>query len=209
MSRGFGAVQRRVLDALLTRGEQDRYPVVHDDVAQLAGKYADRQFALRARWRWYTLDLLGLAQCGSSRAERVSLHRAIKALEKASRVETMGQLPYPQPFAAYFNYAHQLVGGIDLNELSMVDTRWPSGSGRTLWFRLPPPHPDREPIPKDDQLAVFNVIETWRPDSFEDFAASIDHASRWTTHTGRFLAWLFCGPPGQISPALKIDEQPQ
>lgn len=168
---------------------------MHSDVAELVGRYSGRH-VVRARWRWYTLDLLDLVPCECPRAERVSFHRAIKALEKAGRVETLGQLPYPQPFAAYVNYWNQLVGGIDLNELSKVDSRWPSSPGRALWFRLSRPHLAHEPTPEDDQLAVLDFIETWRPESFEDFAATLDHDHRWTTPTGRFLTWLFCGPPG-------------
>lgn len=193
MSRGFGAVQRGVLNALVTRAEQDYYQVSHDEVAELLGEYAGPH-RVRARWRWYTIDLLDLVQFGCARTERVSVHRAIKALERTGRIQTMGQLPYPQPFAAYINYLSQLVGGVDLNELSKVDRRWPSSPGRALWFRLTAPHPDHAPIPEDDQLAVLDFIETWRPEAFEDFAATLDHERRWTTPTGRFLAWLFCGP---------------
>lgn len=201
MSRGFGAVQRRVLDALARRADHDIYRVTDDDVIELISEYDDLADeydwpkVVRARWRWYTIDLLGIAEFAGSRSERVSLHRAIKALGRAGHVETTGNLPYQQPYAAYTDYLGKLTGGIDLNELNTIDHRWPPNSGRTLWFRLPAPPQDNTATTADDQLAILDFIAHWRPDAFEDFVATLDHKRRWNTPIGRFIAWLFCGQP--------------
>lgn len=155
---------------------------------------------LRARWRWYTIDLLDLVEIDSPRSARVSLHRAIRSLHRDGRVEAVGQLPYPQPFSAHINHVDRLVGGVDLAELAGVDPRWPSRTGRALWFRLPVP--DQGAIPHDDQLAVLDFIDEWRPEPFEDFVATIDHQRRWSTPTGQCLTWLFCGSPSQARQAI-------
>ena len=186
MSRGFGAVQRRILDALVTRAARDIYAVSHDDVIELISEYNDDAerydwpHVVRARWRWYTIDLIDLVDLACPRSERVSLHRAIKALDHAGLIETAGYLPYPQPYAAQIDRFDQLIGGIDLNELHNIDQRWPRNTGRSLWFRLPAPRQGPNPIPADDQLAILEFITSWRPDAFEDFAATLDRERRWT-----------------------------
>lgn len=198
--------QRRILDALVQRAEQDVF-VLRGEAATLV---ATEDWAvgpmpvLRARWRWYTIDLLDLVEADGSRSERVSLHRAVQSLQREGRVQAAGQFPYPQPFCAYLNHVDRLVGGIDLAELTRVDPRWPSRTGRALWFRLPPP--TRDVIPRDDQLGVLDFIAKWRPDPFEDFVAMLDRRRRWSTPTGQCLAWLFCGSlaPTQQASATRI-----
>lgn len=193
MSRGLGIQQRRILDALVQRADQDAFQARGEAATLTTGE--DWQFGpvpvLRARWRWYTIDLLDLVDANSSRSTRASLHRAVWSLHRDRRVQAVGQFPYPQPFSAHINHVDQLVGGVDLFELSRVDPRWPSRTGRALWFRLPAP--DHEAIPEDDQLAVLHFIDEWRPDPFEDFVATLDRQRRWSTATGQCLKWLFCG----------------
>jgi hypothetical protein len=152
---------------------------------------------VRARWRWYTIDLLDLVEPGGRRSERVSLHRAVHRLNRAGRIQIADQdrCPYGDGywFGAYENEYGEYVGGFDLSELSTVDPRWPSGRGRTLWFRIPPPRL-REHIPEDDQLAQLEAIEDFQPDAFLDFTETRNRRQAWQSPVGRYIRWLFCGP---------------
>lgn len=51
-------------------------------------------------------------------------------------------------------------------------------------------------IPDDDQIYVLHHLQQQRPDSLEDFAATLDRRQAWTSPVGRFLAWLLCGHNG-------------
>src|SRR4051794_38044934 len=134
VSRGLGALQRRILGALVDRRDSDFY-----DASKVPDFVDPTDIPwIRARWRWYTLDLVDLAHFGDPRSERVSLRRAVHGLARTRRLETATSCPYDQPFAAWVNDFGEYFGGIDLNELRTVDPRWPS-QGRCLWFRLPLP----------------------------------------------------------------------
>lgn len=204
MSRGLGLQQRRILDALVYRAEQDFFRAHGEAAILVTGEdwAVGPTPTLRARWRWYTIDLLDLVEAGSPRSERVSLHRAVRSLHRDGRVEMVGQFPYPQPFSAYINHVDQLVGGVDLSELARIDPRWPNRTGRALWFRLPTP--DRDSLPNDDQLTILKFIAEWRPDPFEDFVATLDHRQRWSTPIGQCLTWLFCGPSSRHDQASRL-----
>ena len=197
--------QRRILDALVHRAEQDVFRARGETAILVTGEdwAVGPTPTLRARWRWYTIDLLDLVEVDSPRSERVSLHRAVRSLHRDGRIEAVGQFPYPQPFSAYISHVDQLVGGIDLTELARIDRRWPSRTGRALWFRLPAPE-QQDSLPPDDQLAVLQFIAQWRPDPFEDFVATLDHRQRWSTPIGHCLAWLFCGSPNRADQASRL-----
>jgi hypothetical protein len=192
VSRGFGALQRRVLDGLLTRADYDRHPLQPEYPYYQLFDESDTPLAARARWRWYTIDLLDLVDYGAPRSDRASLNRAVRGLAEAGLIELADRLPYEQPFAPNLDRHGLVVGGVDLNELNWVDHRWPNHAGRVLWFRLKPPT-DPYQIPNDDQIAILDDITRFRPDAFLDFAEAIDHVGRWRTAVGRFLIWLFCG----------------
>src|SRR5262245_24669624 len=98
MSRGLGALQRQVLDALIQRRENDSYPTTAA-LAELL--WPIETPVIRA---WYTLDLLDLVQFGAPRSERVSLHRAVHGLHGRHRVQIATARPYDQPFGAYQDY---------------------------------------------------------------------------------------------------------
>ena len=189
MSRGFGALQLKILDALKRRGSSDRY-----DAHEIPG-LMDEEFPtrwIRARWRWYTVDLLDLVEPSAQRSERVSLHRAVHSLHRAHRLQIEEMCPYGDCFGAYENEYDEYVGGFDLSELSTVDPRWPSRQGRSLWFRLPPPHD--QPVPADDQMAELGFLEEGQPDEFRDFTEALDRPQAWHSSVGRYIRWLFCGP---------------
>jgi hypothetical protein len=191
MSRGLGPLQRRILGALVDRRDSDFYD------AEKARDFIDPSDipAVRARWRWYTLDLVDLAHFGDPRSERVSLRRAVHGLARTRRLETATSCPYDQPFGAYENDFGEYVGGIDLDELSTVDPRWPS-RGRCLWFRLPPP-PSLEDVPGDDQMWFLKDIadrSLFAYDVFREFTGTRDRRRAWDSEVGRFVHWLFCGP---------------
>lgn len=190
MSRGYGARQRRVLAALRNKATKE-YPLPFDD------DYGQTKPISTAKWRWYTTDLLGLTGPDTSRAERASLHRAIKSLEAAGELESRGSFPYPEAFG---------VDGLDSTELSRIDPRWPHRSGRSLWFRIPPPwtlyydvwdYDGLIPaeVPDTDAAYVVDFLHLGRPDWFDDFCGAIDRRRRWLTPHGRLVTWIFCGPP--------------
>lgn len=70
MSRGLGAVQRRVLEMCRTRAEEETDP----------------------RWSWIPLDML---QVDQSRAEREAIRRAVERLAQQGRVDR-AWTPYPR-----------------------------------------------------------------------------------------------------------------
>ena len=201
MSRGPGNLQRTILAALTAQGRLDRFPGPWgEEISAFLSPDFDID-VVRARWRWYTIDLLGLATPDTPRSARVSLHRAIGALERSHEIEVIrGELPYGHPFGGYIDTHARPVGGIDLTELTHMDPRWPTRPRQAVWFRLPPPHPHYEDVPVDDQAAVINTIEgEWTPEPFEDFVESIDPLGRWYTPVGQFLTWIFCGSrPAEI-----------
>ncbi|MHA0290198.1 hypothetical protein ACXYX3_27660 (plasmid) [Mycobacterium sp. C3-094] len=158
----------------------------------------DAPVEVRARWRWYTIDLLQLVSENGSHSERENLHRAIRALGKSGHLELSQELPYARPFAAYLDLYGRQVGGVDLNELAVVHPRWPHRNGRALWFRIPPPPKP----PFDDQISVLDDIAVYRAGHFEDFVAAIDRTLCWSSKTGTLLTWLFCG--GQPQPSWRL-----
>ena len=190
-------MQRRIMAALVERAETDWF-LRPDPQVELYDWLFERSSApmMTARWRWYTVDLLGVIGAESSRAERSSAHRAVRALAREGLVQTHAE-PYP----------HR-IGGLDLSELSRVDARWPVRSGPRLWFRLPGP-PDIEDVilddHYDDQVAAVLTFQVYRPEPFEDFVGATDRVGRWATPTGQFLAWVFCGGPGHKPVASSAD----
>ena len=206
MSRGFGAIQRKVLDALEHRRDNDTYDTkILGNFLDLSGVVEQDEPTIRARWRWYTVDLLGLTpdadagRCpaGDPRSHRVSLHRAVRNLHQAGEVEIATTCPYP-PVLGGFDYddddSLQLTSsGLPLWELhDYVDPRWPDGPGRRLWFRLPPPA--LADVPLDDQIAILNFLHL-DPWDFQEFTETVDRKQAWESEVGRFVRWLFCGPP--------------
>ncbi len=193
MSRGFGALQLQILDALKRRGSSDRYNA--HEIPGLIPDWMDPESHLRwirARWRWYTVDLLDLVEPGGQRSERGSLHRAVHSLHRAHRLQIDEMCPYGHWFGAYENEYGDFVGGFDLSELSTVDPRWPSRQGRSLWFRLPPPRDQHVPV--DDQRAELEFLEEGQPEEFKDFTEALDRPQAWQSSVGRYIRWLFCGP---------------
>lgn len=232
MSRGLGAIQRQVLDALINRANTDKFDMRsipnavtafyneppsaisrrdREDTAAFLRKLGvppaeaarallDDYYAgddhvyfpvVHARWRWYTVDLLGLAHRDCPRSQRVSLHRAISKLHQANRVEVKTGLPYPQPFGPAPDRYEPPHRRIDLGELSLVDPRWPERPERCLWFRWPPP--PRRKVPKDDQLYLLRSLAAG--ETFLEFVELLDRRQAWESEFGRFLRWLFCGSP--------------
>lgn len=192
MSRGPGALQRRILGALWSRGELDCY-----DIRRLPDLFPDyfleQCTELRARWRWYTIDLLDVVAFGDPRSHRVNAHRAVRSLARARRLQIWDRCPYDDPFLAQADhYGHQF-GGLDLAEISQyADPRWPTRQGRCLWFRLPPPVADH--IPDDDQLIQLDLLQDgYIPEAFHEFIGTLDRRKAWDSHTGRYLHWLLCG----------------
>ncbi len=202
VSRGLGSLQRKVLDALVDRRDNDTYDAA--DVSELIDP--DDTPLIRARWRWYTVDLLDLTEVTAPRPDRVSLHRAIRSLHQTGQVEIATACPYPTILGGCRNdYGHR-VGGLYVPKLSYhidigvryrVDARWPYTQGRRLWFRLPPPT-SRNDIPADDQIAVIDCLHTNNPKEFQDFTEKLrtrKEDEAWTSAIGRFVSWLFCGSP--------------
>lgn len=101
--------------------------------------------------------------------------------------------PYDYRFGAYQNEFDEFVGGVDLSELSIVDPRWPSRRGRSLWFRLPPPR-EHGLVPANDQLVELEFLDDEQPDAFRDFTELLDREKAWRSPVGRYIRWLFCGP---------------
>lgn len=203
MSRGLGSNQRRVLDALVDRRDNDSYAAA--DVTELVDP--DDIPLIRARWRWYTVDLLDLVEMDAPRPERVSLHRAVRSLHQAGRVEIATACPYPTILGPRRNSSGQRVGGLYVPKLSYyidiavgyyADARWPYTQGRRLWFRLPPPTNGND-IPADDQIAFIDHLHTDSPEAFQDFVDALKRSRQqeeaWGSAVGRFVRWLFCGPP--------------
>lgn len=178
VSRGLGVRQRQVLTALHDRRENDLYLP-----------------EWRARWRWYTIDLLDLVDDNAPRSERVSLHRAIGALACDKRVSVSTTFPYPTVVRPGVPFAD-----IDLvSELGEVDPRWPRGRGRCLWFRLPS---RRGRSARWDQAWAIRWLngeltgdDDWMPEAVWEFLGTLDRQRAWASEMGRFVAWLFCGHP--------------
>lgn len=184
MSRGIGAVQRQILDALAHRGGNDSYPIP----SEIRWLVDPGVTAARARWRWYTIDLLELATIDSPRSRRVSLHRAIHGLHDRGELDISLELPHDlgDHIDDFGDYVH----GVDLSELSDLDPRWPRHPG-ALWFRQKPSDLDLVQPPPDDQIWILTRIQV--DDDFVDFAATRDRRQAWSTETGRFIRWLLCG----------------
>jgi hypothetical protein len=184
MSRGIGARQRSVIDALVERSENDSYDAWGS--------------VIRARWRWYTLDLLDLVPDSAPRSQRVSLHRAVRCLHQRGLLEIAPTCPYRPRHGRFLNEYGDLVGGLDISELSSVDPRWPTGPGRVLWFRLPAPSvADDDQSPLDESLSddqIYWLEDIVASDVFADFSEALNRREAWTTEAGRLIQWLFCGP---------------
>ena len=186
-------MQRRVLGSLWDRGETDTY-----DVRQASDlfshEFRSRIGFLRARWRWYTIDLLDLVDFGAPRSQRVSVHRAVRALAETGRVQISASCPYDDPFLSQVDDYGNHFGGIDLAEIRQyADPRWPSRQGRSLWFRLPPPIGDY--VPDDDQLTCLDLLlEGFVPEAVDEFMGTRSRRRAWATNTAHYLQWLLCGP---------------
>lgn len=192
MSRGPGALQRRILDALVSRGESDCYDT-RELTELFPDRFLDQYTSIRARWRWYTIDLLDLVEFGDPRSHRVSAHRAVRSLARARWVQIRDHCPYDSPFLAQVDYYGHKFGGLDLAEVGQYpDPRWPSRQGRCLWFRLPPPTLDH--VPEDDQLIQLEDLQDgYIPEAFDEFLGTTDRSKAWSSDTGQYLHWLLCG----------------
>jgi hypothetical protein len=186
MTRGLGCRQRHILAVLHRQADHDSYCA--DAVMRLSGE----RYALRARWRWYTIEMVGLVNESSTETTRATANQAIRTLARRGRVQVWtGDYPYTAPFAGYCSENGKCVGAVNLAELHAIDSRWPPRHGRRVWFRLAPPQ--RQEIPVDDQIAVLNYLDTHRPEEFEDFAATLDRRRAWDSPVGQLLMWLLCG----------------
>ncbi|UMB70035.1 hypothetical protein [Mycobacterium paraterrae] len=196
MTRGLGSLQRHILTALQERAASDCY--LANGTAELAGSGP----VIQARWRWYTLELLGLVDDTATEAQRHTANQAISTLARRGHVRTrLTDYPYHGPFGGYDAGGGEMAGQVDLAELRFLDSRWPARHGRRIWFQLPPPCN----IPADDQLAVLRRLHVNRPDEFEDFAASVDRHHAWRSPIGHLVAWLLCGSPSKGSaPTLRV-----
>lgn len=202
VSRGLGSLQRNVLDALIERRDNDSYDAA--DITELVDLAVTP--LIRARWRWYTVDLLDLTESNAPRSERASLHRAIRSLHQAGQVDIATACPYPTILGGYRSSDGRRVGGLYVPKLSYyidigvryyADVRWPYSQGRRLWFRLRAPT-NRSDIPGDDQIAFIDYLHTNNPKTFQEFIEKLrTHAEdeAWKSAIGRFIRWLFCGPP--------------
>ncbi len=205
MSHGYGVQQRLLLDALEVKARERFDEVVEDAQGEFLdsapSQMADMDMS-RARWRWYTIELLGLTGPATTRAERVSLHRAINSLGNAGELEVRGSMPYGgEPFTRIrFNPA----------ELSRFNPRWPHRRGRVLWFRRPPPWDYEkarldgwpEELPEDDGSTILDFLDVSWPDWFADFCGAADRERRWQTLSGAAVVWLFCGELPVYVPAI-------
>ena len=167
MSHGYGVQQRRLFDALEVKAQERFIEVVEESRGEFLDPAPSQLMAdidmSRARWRWYTIELLGLAGPDTTRAERVSLHRAINSLGNAGELEVRGLMPYGEPFTRI---------GFNPAELSRFNPRWPHRRGRVLWFRRPPPwdyakardsgsYP--EELPEDDGADILDFLDVYWP----------------------------------------------
>jgi hypothetical protein len=163
------------------------------DAAERLHGFGYRVFT--ARWRWYTVELLGLAGPHTSRPDRSSLNRAINRLAETGEIDVRGSMPYSEVFESD--------DGFPAAELARIDPRWPHRSGRALWFRIPPPwgvDPDMsdgipEAVPRSDAAIMLDFFNVGWPDWFADFCGATDREGRWSTPVGRFVTWMFCGHP--------------
>lgn len=182
MSRGPGAQQRRILAALHRIAYTDHYRIPTPTpplLATLLTLHTPPPTKLRARWRWHTIDLLGLAGPQTSPSERSSLRRAINALTETHTVEALDRNPYTD-----FHFP----------PLADVDPRWPNG--RALWFRLPP----TTEIPDDDQAAILTRLTHLYLSPTE-----LDTAiGNWSTPDGQFLHWALCGPQATTTGEVSV-----
>lgn len=205
MSRGYGVQQRRILNALESKAreqfrdavERARAGTFDPDFDDELRRVIDEAGIVRARWRWYTIELLGLTDRETPRGERVSLHRAIKNLGEMGSLEVRESMPYSRAFAR---------SGLDGADLARLNLRWPHRPGRALWFRTAPPWDTAaverrgwlpDDCPHDDGVYVLDFSHIDPPDWFADFCGAVDREHRWTTPTGALVAWLFGGtiPP--------------
>jgi len=186
MTRGLGSLQRHILTALQQHGGDDTYCA--DSLMHLTGER--RQ--LRARWRWYATEMIGLVDESSTETKRATANHAIRALARRGQLQVwMGDYPYQAPFTSYQDENGEHVSAVDLAELHAIDSHWPQRHGRRLWFRLPPP--PRRAIPVNDQIAVLHHLDKHRPEEFEDFAATVDRHHAWNSPIGQLLTWMLCG----------------
>jgi hypothetical protein len=188
-----------VLRELWTRGEEDSYEI--RSVPHLFPReFVDHYSALRARWRWYTIDLLDLVYFGDPRSHRVSAHRAVRSLASIGRVQISERCPYDDPLLTQVDYYGNQFAGVDLSEISQyADARWPSRQGRCLWFRLPPPIADY--VPEDDQVNCLELLQDgFIPEAIDEFLGTIDRRKAWSSRTGSYLRWLLCGSSSRTRP---------
>lgn len=165
----------------------------HDvyDVSDLSDELDGLCSPVRARWRWYSIDLLGVVDGRASQVERATVLAAVRGLARRGHLDTVRTAyPYTDPFGGYLEDGRRM-GRVDLAELREVDSRWPAHHGRRVWFRRRPPA--TAIIPVDDQISVLALLRRDRPEAFEDFAATLDRRQAWSTPMGHLLAWLLCG----------------
>ena len=219
MSRGPGALQRKILTAL-TEVEANDYPpaaALPQAIEFFRLEYStdgseddDFRAAIAAnkgtRWRWYTIDLLGIVGRKSTRSARSSAHRAVRQLARNGELEMQESFPYPQRKLAVDSIDHYetgipiVTGGFALNDLAKVDDRWPSRRGRTLWFRRPPRHGDFDPAKLDEVIDRLDEC-VGDYDSLAEDSHPLDSRDSWQVDCILFLRWLFCGPSAPASTA--------
>lgn len=199
VSKGLGLRQREVLRALVEISIHDTYS--WDDLSEVFVRHPDQPDKVVEPWRWYTIDLLGLASAGTPRSDRVSLHRAVKGLAAAGLVEVSRSFPHADRLAHNRNASgRNAFDRFDLRELWRSDDRFPAYPDRCLWFRIS--------VPRGRRTATEHFL-----DSIEDFTYDVDdflefpdRSLAWQSPLGRFITWLICGSPLNTIPRRPVHD---
>ncbi|MDO2384306.1 hypothetical protein QRB41_12950 [Mycobacterium avium subsp. hominissuis] len=190
MSRGLGVRQREVLSVLVERSCHDSYS--WSDLSEVFVRQAGDGDELVEPFRWYTIELLGLADAETPRSDRVSLHRAIKGLASRGFLEVSTSFPH----------ADRLVStgttpGLDRfswGDLALFNKRFPLFPDRCLWFRNQVP-PGWRTATEHYLDSIEVPYESGGRSLFDDFLAFPDREHVWKLPLGRFIIWLIGGTP--------------
>jgi hypothetical protein len=171
MSRGHGVCQQQVIEKLVT---------IQDE----------RHRGFHHRWRWYTLEMLGLVNSTTPVSVRSSYSRAVRSLEAEGLLQTRNRFPYdawfltpPPPddeFKLYIDPAHL--------------SPWPARPGKPLWFRIQQDEPQdwNDLYELQDALWLFKLFDIEGPDDeMADFAGMVDQRAALRSPPAQWLRWFF------------------
>lgn len=201
MSKGLGVRQREVLRALVEISVHDTYS--WDDLSEVFVRHPDQPDKVVEPWRWYTIDLLGLASAGTPRSDRVSLHRAVKGLATTGLVEVSRSFPHGDRLAPNRNAAgRNTFDRFDWRGLWLRHDRFPAHPDKCLWFR--------NSVPRGRRTATehfLDSIEAIYDDGYslvDDFLEFPTRDLAWQSPLGRFITWLICGSPLNTIPRSPV-----